>query len=72
MEASFYEASRVKMVLSRRDSILLNAFCFFFLSSLSLFWNKAQKETSNQAELQAKVNAILFWVQPPTLLKVTS
>lgn len=69
MEASFYEALPVKTVLSRLDSILLNAFCFL---SLSLFWNKAQKETSNQPELQAKVNAILFGVQPPTLLKVTS
>lgn len=68
MEASFYEVLRVKMVLSRLDSILLNTFSpppFFF-------WNKAQKETSNQAELQAEVNAILLWVQPPTLLKVTS
>lgn len=78
--ASFYEALRVKMVLSRLDSILLdsillNAFCIFsFFSFFSLpppppfFGNTTQKETSNQAELQAKVNAILLWVQPPTLL----
>lgn len=66
MEASFYKALHVKMVLSRLDSVLLNAFCIIFPL------NNAQKETSNQAELQVKVNAILFWVQPPTLLKVTS
>lgn len=54
----------------------VKCFLLFLSFFLSLFFgggeDKAQKETSNQAELQAKVNAILFWVQPPTLLKVTS
>jgi len=30
MEAGFYKALHVKMVLSRLDSVLLNGFCIFF------------------------------------------